>query len=184
MDYYIKLAKKAIENYIIKGEIISPPLDLPKEMLKRKSGVFVTLKKNEKLRGCIGTFLPTKKNLAEEIISNAVSSAVNDYRFLPVQKEEIPFLSYEVSILHLPELVVKITNEKEINEDFLKKIGLNPKKYGIIVKSNGKIGLLLPDIEGVESCLEQFLIACRKAGINNQDKEIEIYKFKVEKHEE
>ena len=185
MHQLVNLAKKTIEIYIKEGKIISPPEDLPEEFLQRKAGTFVTIEKNGKLRGCIGTYLPTRENIAEEIIYNAIAAATEDYRFGPVQKEELPYLSYTVYILNEPELV------KNIKE-------LDPKKYGVIVKTvpispsgdvvfNGhfvaKTGLLLPDLEGIDTVEQQILIACQKAGINPQREKILIYKFTVEKYQ-
>jgi len=182
MNAYVSLAKLAVENYVRKKKIISPPGDLPKEFLTKKSGVFVTICKKEKprnllrsepkilLRGCIGTYLPTKENIAEEIISNAIAAATEDYRFGPIQEKELPQLSYTVYILNKPELV------KNIKE-------LNPKKYGIIVKNGLKSGLLLPSLRGVNTVEKQIFIACQKGGINLQKEKIIIYKFTVEKYE-
>ncbi len=169
MNAYVCLAKKAIEAYIQNKEIISPPKNLTKELLK-KSGAFVTIKKNGELRGCIGTYLPTKENLAQEIIANAIAAASDDYRFGPIQKQELPSLSYIVYILGAPELV------RNINE-------LNPQKYGIIVKTDSKSGLLLPGLERIETPEKQVFIACQKAGINPAEEKILIYKFAAEKYE-
>lgn len=182
----IELAKKSIEIYINDGKIISPPEDLQEEFLNRKAGTFVTIEKEGQLRGCIGTYLPTCDNIAEEVIRNAIAAANEDYRFGPVTKEELPYLSYTVYILNEPELV-KNTSE------------LNPKKYGVIVKTvsitpfnnadvvfNGhfvsKTGLLLPDLEDVNTIEKQISIACQKAGINPEKEKIVIYKFTVEKY--
>lgn len=184
---YVQLAKKAVESYIKKGEIISPFNDLPKEFLERRAGTFVTIEKDGELRGCIGTYLPTRENIAEEIIHNAISAATEDYRFGPIEKEELPHLSYTVYILNKPDLV------KDIEE-------LDPKKYGVIVKSQGfvsgsdvifnprprpyqKCGLLLPDLEGVNTAEQQISIACQKGGINPEKEEIATYKFTVEKYQ-
>lgn len=182
MDGFVKIAKLAVENYIKNKEIISAPDDLPKEFYSRQAGVFVTIYKMEEigglprderqriLRGCIGTFLPTKKNITEEIISNAIAACSRDYRFSPITPEELPELSYEVSILSEPELINNIKNH-------------NPKKHGIIVKcADGRCGLLLPDLEGVETTEKQIEISCQKGGINPDDDSFELYEFTVEKH--
>jgi len=195
MNYYVSLAKEAAENYIKEGKIVTPANDLPKEFFNRKAGVFVTIEKcassahpptRRKLRGCIGTYLPTRSNIAEEIIYNAITAATEDYRFEPIEKEELPHLSYEVSILSEPKPI------KDIKE-------LNPKKFGIIVKSQvfesgsdaifnpapklyQKTGLLLPDLEGIDTAEEQISIACQKGGINSKTEKILIYKFSVEKY--
>ena len=122
MNHYVLLAKEAVETYIREGKIISSSPDLPKEFFETKSGVFITIEKQGKLRGCIGTYLPTEENIAKEIISNAISAATEDYRFTLIKEEELPHLSYTVSILSNPE---QIRNLEE----------LNPKKYGIIIKT-------------------------------------------------
>jgi AmmeMemoRadiSam system protein A len=180
MNPYTNLAKKSIETYIQTNRIIEPPENLPEEFYRRRAGAFVTIKKDKELRGCIGTYLPTQENIAKEIIYNAVSSAVQDWRFSPVRKEELGQLNYEVSILSEPEKIEKI-------ED------LDPKKFGILVKSpDGRSGLLLPDLEGVDSVEQQISIACQKGGINSAlDKsstfekmldKIILYRFTIEKY--
>ncbi len=188
MHSLVFLAKTAVETLIKEGKIIEPPKDLPKEFFEKKSGTFVTIMKNSQLRGCIGTYLSIKENIIEEIIHNAIAAATEDYRFGPVQKEELPHLFYIVYILSEPELV------KDISE-------LNPKKFGIIVKTapiaqpnsddvvfNGhfvaKTGLLLPDLDGINTIEKQISIACQKAGIDPQMEKIIIYKFAVEKFEQ
>ena len=194
MSPHVLLVKQAVENYIKEGKIISPPEDLPEEFLNRsflffnrKAGTFVTIEENNQLRGCIGTYLPTKINIAEEIIYNAIAAATEDYRFGPITEKELPYLSYTVYILSEPELVQDIAK-------------LNPKKYGIIVKTlpiisaektdvvfNGhlpsKTGLLLPDLEGVDTIEQQISIACQKGGIDPEREKTLIYRFTVEKYE-
>jgi len=124
----------------------------------------------KKLRGCIGTFLPTKENVAREIIDNAISAAIHDYRFDPVSKSELDDLVYEVSLLNPPEQINSVAD-------------LNAKKYGVIVKSlNERTGLLLPDIEGVKTPQQQISIACQKAGIDLKVEKIELFRFTVEKY--
>ncbi len=183
MNPYINLAKQSIENYIKTGAIIKLPKDLPKEFYNRKAGVFVTIKKDNELRGCIGTFLPTRKNIGEEIISNAISAATQDYRFSLIGQNELPELDYEVSILSEPEQIEMTENPTEFSEEKFRQAGLDPKKYGIIVKTNnGRSGLLLPDLEGVNSVEKQISIACQKAGINYGMDKIILYRFTVEKH--
>jgi len=194
MNPLIFLTKSVVEEYIKNGKIIKPLRDLPEEFLERKAGVFVTINTKYKirdtkyeLRGCIGTYLPTRKNIAEEIIYNAIAAATEDYRFNPIKKEDLPYLSYTVYILSEPKLV------KDIKE-------LDPKKYGIIVKTEGfspfsdvifnpspkpyqKTGLLLPDLKGIDTAEKQISIARQKAGINPTTEQFLIYKFTVEKYE-
>ena len=152
----------------------------------KKAGVFITVNKEGKLRGCIGTYLPTQENIAKEVISNAIAVATKDYRFGAVAKEELPSLSYIVSILGEPELV------KDIKE-------LDPQRYGVLVKAtplnsnetdvvfNGrspfKSGLLLPNIEGVTTPEQQLAVACQKGGIDPKKEKVLIYRFTVEKHQ-
>ncbi|OGC06024.1 AMMECR1 domain-containing protein [candidate division WOR-1 bacterium RIFOXYA2_FULL_36_21] len=162
------LAKKAIESYVEKGEIISPPYNLDIEMQK-KAGVFVCIKKAGALRGCIGTFAPTKENVADEIIKNAIDSASKDPRFPKITKNELSEISVSVDILTDP---VRVKNIRE----------LDAKKFGIIVKSGFRRGLLLPDLEGVNTPAQQIEICRRKGGIGLEE-EIELFKFEVRRFE-
>jgi len=190
----INLARKAVEFYLREGIKILPPENFPEEFLKNKAGVFVSLHKikngKEILRGCIGTYLPTKENIALETIENAILAATEDIRFEPVKLEELSEIIFTVYILSPPSLV------KDIKE-------LNPKKFGIIVKSlplkyeaikdeevifDGflpeKTGILLPDLEGINTIEDQILIACEKAGIDPFSEDFLIYKFEVQKFKE
>lgn len=171
MNPYVQLAKEAVENYIEERKVTEPLKDLPKEFFERKAGVFVTIEKEGRLRGCIGTYLPVRDNIAEEIIHNAIAAAVEDDRFGAVKKTELPHLSYSVYLLHKPERVLDLAE-------------LNPKKFGIIVKAGERSGLLLPDLEGVDTVAEQIAICCQKGGIMLKQDNVEIYKFTVEKHGE
>ncbi len=165
---YVRLARETIENYIKQGKIITPPLGLPEEMINQKAGVFVSLKKKGNLRGCIGTFIPTQENIAQEIIKNAISAAVDDPRFSSVNVSELKDLSISVDVLSAPEEV------KDISQ-------LDPKKYGVIVSSGYKKGLLLPDLEGVDTVEYQMDIAKRKAGIYPGEK-VKLYRFEVKRY--
>lgn len=171
IDHYVSLAKQTVETYITKGLIIKPPDNLPKTMATKQAGVFVSLhKKDGELRGCIGTFAPTKQNIAQEIISNAIMAATGDYRFAPVSPGELANLNYSVDILTMP---------KKVGLDF----DLDPKKYGLIVSTaDGRRGLLLPNISGVETPQDQISICKSKGGIN-PDEEVEYAIFEVERHE-
>lgn len=171
MDAYIQLAKQTIEQYVKSAEKIKPPADLPKELLEKKAGVFVSLhkKSDHSLRGCIGTFLPTQENIACEIIENAISSSTRDPRFMPLIEKELADLEINVDVLSEPAPV------KDVKE-------LDPKKYGVIVKTtDGRAGLLLPDI-GVKTVNEQIAICCQKGDINPSYDKLMIYKFTVERH--
>ncbi len=170
MHPLVRLAKKSVEAYLREKRVVSPPLDLPKEFLEKRAGTFVTIEKSGQLRGCIGTYLPTRDNIAQEVIHNAIAAASEDWRFGPVDKGELPELSYIVYVLGRPELV---KSKKE----------LDPKKYGVIVRSGAKTGLLLPDLKGVDTVEKQISISCQKAGIDPLSENFSLYKFKAEKYE-
>lgn len=155
---YVQLARASIERFVKTGEVlgldeeVKKKLSLPKEAFKKKAGCFVSLKKQGQLRGCIGTIGPTQKNIAEEIIGNAISAASRDSRFESIRVDELKYLEYSVDILSEAE---RIHSEKEL--DVL--------RYGVIVTSGYKRGLLLPNLEGVETVEMQVSIAKQKAGI-------------------
>jgi AmmeMemoRadiSam system protein A len=167
MHPYVELAKKAVEEYLKQGRKIPTPKELPPDMQKR-AGVFVSLKKHGKLRGCIGTFLPCEDNIYQEIVRNAVAAATEDPRFYPVENNELEDIIFSVDVLSEPEKV------KETSE-------LDPRKYGIIVAKDYRKGLLLPDLEGVDTVDEQLRITKMKAGIDPDDKDVEIFRFTVER---
>lgn len=162
---YVKLARLALETYVREGRIISVPDGLPGEMLEKRAGAFVSLKKYGQLRGCIGTTAPTRKNLAEEIIHNAISAGTRDPRFDGVEPNELDKLVYSVDVLKEPEAI------KSIEE-------LDVKKYGVIVRSGYRSGLLLPDLEGVDTPEKQVSIALQKAGIR-PDENYTMERFEV-----
>ena len=165
-DPYVRLAIAAIERYVCRSEVLSPPSAVPPGM-KARAGVFVSLKKAGKLRGCIGTFLPVEEDVAREIIANAIKAATADPRFSPVQQEELSELTYSVDLLSEPEPCCE--------ED------LDPKTYGVIVECGWRRGLLLPDLEGVETVERQLEIARMKAGIGSEES-VSLYRFTVERH--
>jgi len=166
---FVKWAIQVIENYIRYGVVIEPTPDLPEELFERKAGAFVSLHKIDgSLRGCIGTFLPTKENLALEIRDNAIAAATRDPRFSPLSIDELDEIVVSIDILSEPEPVEDISQ-------------LDPKKYGVIVESGWKRGLLLPDLEGIDTVETQLGIAKRKAGIHDFE-EFKIYRFTVERY--
>jgi len=172
VDFYLQLAKQTVEAFVKACKAVSPPVELPPEM-KKRAGVFVSLHtKSGELRGCIGTFLPTRENIAQEIIQNAISACSQDPRFLPITEAELPDLVYSVDILSEP---------KKLITDYRQ---LNTKKYGLIVSApDGRKGLLLPDLEGVDTPEEQFRICCLKGGIDPKEK-VTLQIFTVERHSE
>jgi len=159
----VKLAKETVESYIREGKVPEPGELIPE--MKERAGVFVSIHKHGELRGCIGTFEPVKNNVAEEVMANAISSSTRDPRFPPVTASELDELEYNVDILTEPEPV------KDISQ-------LDPKRYGVIVASGWRRGLLLPDLEGVDSVEEQVAICRLKAGISH-DEPVKLYRFQV-----
>ncbi|MBA7476948.1 hypothetical protein ES707_12344 [subsurface metagenome] len=166
MHPLVKLAKETIESYV-RDRTIPRPKELTPEMMER-AGVFVSLKVGGMLRGCIGTFEPAKANVAEEVITNAISSATRDPRFPPVSAGELAELDYSVDVLTTPE---PVAGEAE----------LDPKRYGLIVESGGRKGLLLPDLEGVDSVARQIEICRSKAGILPHQP-VQLYRFEVKRY--
>ncbi|MFA5628683.1 MAG: AmmeMemoRadiSam system protein B [Dehalococcoidales bacterium] len=162
-----ELAKNAVSAYIKEGKTIAPPHPLP-PVFQGKAGVFVSVHKLGQLRGCIGTFNPSHQNIAQEIIVNAISAVTRDPRFSAVTADELPQLDYSVDILTAPEPV------EDISE-------LDPQKYGIIIEKGYRKGLLLPDLEGVNTVEEQIDITKEKAGISAHEK-VKIYRFEVQRY--
>ncbi len=166
MHPLVRLAKQTIESYV-RDKTIPRPEELTPEMMER-AGVFVSLKVGGMLRGCIGTFEPSKENVAEEIITNAISSATRDPRFPRVTPGELADLEYSVDVLTTPE---SVESEGE----------LNPRRYGVIVESGSRRGLLLPDLEGVDTVRHQIEICRSKAGIKPHE-HVQLYRFEVKRY--
>ena len=167
-DPFVQLAQKSIESYVRQKKIIDVPEDLPPQLTNVKAGAFVSIHKNGELRGCIGTILPTKKNLALEIINNAVSAASKDLRFNPITPDELFDLSINVDVLSEP-------------EDIASEEGLNVKRYGVIVTKGSLRGVLLPDLDGINTVEQQISIAKQKAGID-QNENVSLQRFEVVRH--
>lgn len=168
-DAYVRLARQTIEAYVGERKQISIPKDLPEEMYESRAGVFVSLKEEGRLRGCIGTIAPVQKNIAEEIIANAISASTKDPRFHPVQPDELDKLVYSVDVLGTPEA---ITSPDE----------LDVKRYGVIITKGRKRGLLLPNLDGVDTVEDQITIAKQKAGISTYDDDVQLERFEVVRH--
>lgn len=169
-DAYRSLARKSLEHRVKTGaELPFAPAEIPEELLSRRAGAFVSLHMNGQLRGCIGTIAPATDSVAQEIIRNAVSAGLYDNRFPPVHESELPQLSYKVDILDAPE---EIPDES----------ALDVKLYGVIVESGYKRGLLLPNLDGIDTVRMQVDIACQKAGISAGEK-ISLQRFKVTRYE-
>lgn len=167
-DPWVALARQSLTTYVTKGHRLTLPGGLPKELTDNQAGVFVSLHKEGQLRGCIGTIAPTLPSVAEEIIQNAVSACSEDPRFDPVAPDELDQLEINVDVLGHPE---EIDSEQQ----------LDPKRYGVIVSSGGRRGLLLPDLEGVDTPSQQVDIARRKAGIPD-DVPLRLQRFEVIRH--
>lgn len=167
-DDYVRLARRTIETYVKTGKKISVPNGLPAEMYEKRAGVFVSLKKEGQLRGCIGTISPVRSSIAQEIIENAVSAAAKDPRFQPVEPKELEQLVYSVDVLGEPE---RISSKEE----------LDVKRYGVIVTRGYRRGMLLPDLDGVDTAEEQVSIAKRKAGIREEE-QVQMERFEVVRH--
>ncbi|MGN0947449.1 AmmeMemoRadiSam system protein A [Megasphaera sp.] len=167
-DIRVRLARESISYYLTHHTLMAVPKDLPEDLQQDKAGAFVSLHKGSRLRGCIGTFLPMQMNVASEIIHNAVSAATRDPRFYPVSLDELKDIDISVDVLGTPEAVA---SPKE----------LDPKKYGVIVMSHAQTGLLLPDLDGVDTVQQQIDIAKEKAGIPPQVRP-DLYRFTVTRY--
>lgn len=168
-DNYVKLAKKAVIKAVT-GEDPGGMQELRDSLPDEERGVFVTLKKKDgNLRGCIGTYSPVTESLDKEIIRNASSAALDDPRFSSVKPTELDELKLSVDVLSPPEPC--------------KREELDPDRFGIIVKKGTKSGLLLPDLEGVDSVEKQIEITKNKAGIPPMDENFELERFEVDRHE-
>lgn len=175
---WVALARFSLERFILEGRHTDPARDLPaalaeclpRELFSTRSGAFVSLKKYGQLRGCIGTILPTRATLAEEICANAISAGCHDPRFDAVSSDELEELVYDVDVLSTPE---RIAGPEE----------LDPARYGVIVSTpDGRRGLLLPDLDGVNTVEEQLRIAAQKGRIDLARDEIMLERFTVTRH--
>ena len=167
-DPYVRLARETVESYVMTGKISLTPDAVTSEMLRKQAGAFVSIHLDGELRGCIGTIAAVQDDLSQEIMHNAISACSQDPRFMPVTDEELPFLDYSVDILGDA-------------EDIDSPDQLDVKRYGVIVSSGGRRGLLLPDLEGVDTVEEQIRIAKRKAGIS-EGKPCKLQRFEVIRH--
>lgn len=168
-DPYVQLARKSVEYYILHHRKMEMPENLPEELLTRQAGAFVSIHEHGKLRGCIGTISPVRDCVAREIIDNAVSASTRDPRFDPIRADELKWLEISVDVLGEAE---PISSTAE----------LDVKRYGVIVSKGRKRGLLLPDLDGVDTVEEQISIAKSKAGIAAWDNNVELQRFEVVRH--
>lgn len=170
-DPYVRLARETVEQYVLehKKPRVKDLTELPPEMLLQQAGAFVSIHEHGRLRGCIGTIAPVTESLAQEIIDNAVSAATRDPRFSPITPDELEWLEISVDVLGEPE---EISSRDE----------LDVKRYGVIVTSGGRRGLLLPDLDGVDTVDQQVDIAMKKGGISSRD-HYKLERFEVIRHE-
>ena len=176
-DAYIRAARLSLEEYIRKGRRLKGAGDLPAELrrdlpgqlLQERAGAFVSLKKAGQLRGCIGTIRPVQPNLLAEILHNAVSAATEDPRFNPVEEKELSQLTVSVDVLGDPEPIQSMDE-------------LDVRRFGVIVANGFRRGLLLPDLEGVDTPAQQVEIALQKAGIKKGEA-FQMERFAVIRHE-
>lgn len=164
----VELAEESLRHYLTQGEVMQPPSCPPPE-LQARGGAFVTLRKDGRLRGCMGTVEPTERNVASEIIRNAVSAGVRDPRFPPVTSEELSYLSFSVDVLGEPETVDGVQD-------------LDPARYGVVVSRGSRRGVLLPGLEGVDTAEQQLEIACQKADLSPRDPGLKIQRFEVRRY--
>lgn len=167
-DAYVRLARYTIEAFVKTGTLPKMPQGLPEELYQNRAGAFVSLKEDGRLRGCIGTIRAVRESLAEEIMHNAVSACSEDTRFSPVEDWEVDRLTISVDVLGETE---KISSPEE----------LDVTRYGVIVTKGGRRGLLLPNLEGVDTIEEQIAIAKQKAGIRDHES-VELERFEVIRH--
>ena len=167
-DPYVSLARESLEYYVKNNKKMTRPRRLIKDLVNNKAGVFVSIHKNNQLRGCIGTIGPTTKCIADEIIENSVSAGTRDPRFDSIHENELPYLQYKVDVLFPSEPIESMSQ-------------LDIEKYGVIVSHNHKQGLLLPNIDGIDSIKEQVDIAKRKAGISDKES-FKMERFEVIRH--
>lgn len=168
-DPYVRLARASVEHYILHHKRLPMPQDLPSELSERRAGAFVSIHEHGRLRGCIGTIAAVQDSLAKEIIENAVSASTRDPRFDPIRADELEWLEISVDVLGNPE---PISSPRE----------LDVRRYGVIVTKGRKRGLLLPDLDGVDTVEQQIAIAKSKAGIAEWDKDVQLQRFEVVRH--
>ncbi len=168
-DPWVWLARAQVEAWVSDRERIELPADLPAEMLNERAGVFVSLHKEGRLRGCIGTIGPTRSCVAREILENAISASTRDPRFSPVRKDELEALEISVDVL-APAESIRSKDELDV------------KRYGVIVSKGLQRGLLLPNLDGVDTVDEQVSIALRKAGLSERERDYKLQRFEVVRH--
>jgi len=167
-NYYVQLARQALEHYIKTGKVLKPSGILKDHAENKSKGLFVTILKNGQLRGCMGTIRPRWESLEQEIIHNAINAGTRDPRFLPVDEEELADLIYVVDVLKEPEPVFSL-DELDVN------------RYGLIAKCGDRCGALLPGMEGIDTPAKQLEVVLSKAGIHHGE-EYTMERFEVTRY--
>jgi AmmeMemoRadiSam system protein A len=165
----LALARATVERYVRSGVVGEPPTRLA-ATLGQPGGAFVTLRVRGRLRGCVGALTASKPDIACEIVASAVSAASADPRFPPVGADELDALDYAVDIVQALETVGGV-------ED------LDPRRYGVLVEGDGRRGVLLPDLGGVETAVEQVAIARARAGVG-PEVVVRLHRFTVRRYRE
>ncbi len=168
MHPLVELARRTVHEHV-RTDISPSPEGIADEFMDNRAGVFVSIKKKGRLRGCIGTFQPVFENIAMETVRNAVAASTKDPRFPPVTEDELPDLVFSVDVLTSPE---PVSSPDE----------LDPGRFGVIVSCGFRRGLLLPDLDGVDTVEEQLSIAMQKAGIEPEDEGISLERFEVKRY--
>lgn len=170
-EILLKIARETVESFVKEGKI--PEYEIKEPMLNQNLGAFVTIKKQGNLRGCIGRFSPTDIPLFKVVSQMAIAAATEDPRFFPVQKEELPYLKYEISVL---------TEPREIDDWRKIEIG----KHGVIIVYQGRQGVFLPQVATEHNLnLEEFLslLCTEKVGAEPdcyKKKEAKIFVFEAQ----
>ncbi|MEN6303744.1 MAG: AMMECR1 domain-containing protein [Armatimonadia bacterium] len=133
-EFAVRLARRALESYVLRRESVAVPEGVP-ELLRGRSGVFVSTMHNGAPRCCMGT-LRGRRSIAEDIVEAATLGAAHDLRFAPIKAEELAGLQVIVSVLDPPE---GITNPWV----------LDPVTEGLAVRSARRTGVVLPGETGV-----------------------------------
>ena len=169
-DALVALARQAVET-VVRGGRPPEPDPIGPDQGPARAGVFVSLHLPDgSLRGCVGTFEPTRRTLAEEVVGSAVGAATRDPRFLPVRPNELEGLRLAVDVLEEPEDIEGVEQ-------------LDPSRYGVIVRTDdGRQALLLPDLEGVDTAEKQLSIVCRKGHIDPRRDRYRLQRFRVTRH--
>ena len=188
-DLYVRLARAGVESAVRSkrrlpdrditelirteaADLSQDPaqiMEAQKELMNRRAGVFVSIHKNGSLRGCIGTIAPTCSSIAQEIAQNAVSASTRDPRFPAIRPSELDELEITVDVLGDTE---RIDSPDQ----------LDVKRYGVIVSKGRRRGLLLPNLDGVDTVEEQIGIALQKAGLDSDEENYELERFEVVRH--